>query len=235
MARILIVDDDLDILKMADKILSHSGHLVITTDNALRALDLLEYTTIDLLISDANMPLYSGFELIKTIRSNPKYENLTVAMLTSLRERKDVEKAVKLGVNDYIVKPIDPLLLIQKINTILQKKQPEQKPEILFNTNEPESQATLQFHTQLTSISELGIEIKSTLPLKVGQSINVTAPFFQYLGNQIPPLKIISVEKSLVDEECWKVQLIFLGANESLLKNIRRWILTHGSSHKTAS
>ena len=71
MARILVVDDDADILKLAEQILTAAGHTVIVAEDALRALDWLGQMSFDLLLSDANMPLYSGFDLINTVRENP--------------------------------------------------------------------------------------------------------------------------------------------------------------------
>ena len=68
------------------------------------------------------MPHYTGFELIHTVRNNPKFKHMSIVMLTGLRERKDVERALTVGVDDYIVKPIDPLLLIQKVNSLFEKK-----------------------------------------------------------------------------------------------------------------
>ena len=70
MARILVVDDDTDILKMAEKILVSAGHTVFTAEDALRAIEWLNNITFDLLLSDANMPHYTGFDLINTIKKH---------------------------------------------------------------------------------------------------------------------------------------------------------------------
>src|ERR1700743_1405189 len=99
MARILVVDDDPDILKMAESILVAAGHTVFVAEDALRAIDWLNNVSFDFLFSYAHMPQYSVFDLINTIRNNPRYENLAIAMLTGLRERKDVERALKMGVD----------------------------------------------------------------------------------------------------------------------------------------
>ena len=115
MARILVVDDDTDILKLVERVLGQVGHTVFTAEDPMRAMDLIQRVGFDLLVSDANLPHYSGFDLVQTIRHEPKYANMSIAMLTGLREKKDIERAIKAGVDDYIVKPIDPLILIQKI------------------------------------------------------------------------------------------------------------------------
>src|SRR5210317_1448319 len=110
MARILVVDDDPDILRLADRVLSMGGHIVFRAQDAVRAMDLLNSSMFDLLISDANMPHFSGFDLVRHVRNNKRFNNMAIAMLTGLRERKDIERAVRAGVDDYIVKPIDPMV-----------------------------------------------------------------------------------------------------------------------------
>src|ERR1700735_1237149 len=106
MARILVVDDDGDIWKLVERVFAPGGHAVVTAPDAYQAMDKLDHVDFDLLISDANMPHFSGFELVQTVRKNPRFQNLSIAMLTGLRERKDIERALKVGVDDYIVKPI---------------------------------------------------------------------------------------------------------------------------------
>lgn len=235
MGKILVVDDDPDILKIADRILAHAGHEVKVAENALSALDLLTQTEFDLLISDANMPRYSGFELVQTIRANPRYQKLTIAMLTGLRERKDVEKAVKIGADDYIIKPLDPLLLVQKVAALLQKHQPEQKPEIKLNPEATQSIGYMTISVQLESISELGVVIRTSQQLHAGQTVDLTANFSAQLGDKFPPLKVLNVrtlsEKPLV----YRAELAFLGANEALLQKIRRYIFSHGATNRAAS
>ena len=234
MARLLIVDDDPDILKMAQKILVHAGHEVRVAENALKAIDLLSTHSFDVMVSDANMPMYSGFELVQTVRANPKYEKMAVAMLTGLRERKDVEKALRAGVDDYIIKPLDPLLLVQKISSLLDGRQPTEKPEIKLAHDAPTAKGRLLAAVQVESISELGVVVRTQMLLRVGQAIDLEAVFFEQLGDKIPPLKVLRVEPT--DKPDWqRAQLVFLGAPESLLQKIRRWIFTHGASNRSAS
>lgn len=123
MARILVVDDDPDILKLSERVLADGdGHIVYTATEPMQAMQYLDSLPFDLLISDANMPHYSGYDLVRTLRNNDSFEHLLVAMLTGRRQRKDVERAIQAGVDDYIVKPIDPLILIQKVTALLKKK-----------------------------------------------------------------------------------------------------------------
>jgi CheY-like chemotaxis protein len=122
MFKILLVDDDADIRRYVKKVLERDNHHVVVVDNGLTALNELNNDTYDLLLSDANMPQYSGFDLIRTIRLQAKHKDLLIAMLTGRREKQDIQQAIELGVKDYIVKPIDAQLLTQKVQKILEAK-----------------------------------------------------------------------------------------------------------------
>src|SRR5262249_28829124 len=120
MARILVVDDDKDILKLTERVFPQARHTVFTAEDAFKATDFLDHLDFDMLISDANMPHFSGFELVQTLRRNQRFERLAIAMLTGLRERKDIDRALKAGVDDYIVKPIDPMILMTKVQALFE-------------------------------------------------------------------------------------------------------------------
>lgn len=231
MGRILVVDDDPDILKMAEKVLGSAGHTVFGAEDALRAVDWLNTIEFDLLLSDANMPHYSGFELVNTVRNNAKFDKMAVAMLTGLRERKDVERAVKMGVDDYIVKPLDPLLLIQKVNSLFAKKPPAEYPEIRLEG--AASRASLDWPVTLQSISELGVRMLCEIPLRPGMVLEVRSEFFRTLDVEPPPMKILSVDVDAVTG-MYRAHLIFLGAQEAFLQKVRRWLYTHGAASARA-
>lgn len=230
MARILVVDDDLDILKMAESVLGNAGHTVFVAEDAMRAIDWLNHIDFDLLLSDANMPHYSGFELVGTIKKDAKFKDLAIAMLTGLRERKDVERAVKMGVDDYIVKPLDPMLLVQKVNSLFEKKPPQQYPEITLASSGL-TDGTLKRKIVVESVSELGVRIVSEIPVRPGMTLDITADFFTALDVQVPPMKVLSVELDKATGN-YRAQLIFLGAREAFLQKIRRWLYSHGSANK---
>jgi DNA-binding response OmpR family regulator len=231
MARILVVDDDPDILKMAESILVSAGHTVFVAEDALRAIDWLNNITFDLLLSDANMPQYSGFDLINTVRNNPKYKDLSIAMLTGLRERKDVERALKMGVDDYIVKPLDPMLLIQKINSLFEKRPAQKYAEVHLSPSQ--GKASMKRHITVETISELGIQITTEEPVRIGQVLELNAEIFKTLDIQAPPLK---VQRTEIDPRTglYRSQLIFLGAREAMLQKIRRWLYSHGANQRSA-
>lgn len=231
MARILVVDDDADILKMAEAVLVADGHVVFTAEDGYRAMDWLNHIGFDLLLSDANMPHYSGFELVRTVRSDERFKDMSIAMLTGLRERKDVERAVTAGADDYIVKPLDPLILVQKVNTLFAKRPPAQYPEIKLHGSTL-GQGSIMRPVTVESVSELGVRVVTEVALKPGMVIDIQAEFFRELDVDPPPMKVLSARFDTQTGDCY-AQLIFLGAREAFLQKIRRWLYSHGSSART--
>lgn len=233
MGRILVVDDDPDILVLAEQVLGAAGHTVFVAEDAIRAMDWLNQIDFDLLLSDANMPHYSGFDLIGTLRNDTRYKNMSVAMLTGLRERKDVERAVKMGVDDYIVKPIDPLILVQKINSLFEKRPAQTYPEIsLSGTNM--SKGGILHSVTVEAVSELGARVVCKMPLQIGQVIDLQCEFFRALEVEAPPMKVLNIHLDPATGE-QRVQLIFLGAGEAFLQKIRRWLFSHAGSNRMAA
>src|ERR1700728_3222226 len=132
MVNVLVVDDDKDFLRIVQKVLEAGNFSVVTTTDAMGALELLQKEIFDLILSDANMPGGSGFDLVRTVRRNPDTAMIPIAMLTGRREKEDIQKGLNAGADDYIVKPIDPDHFIDKINTLLKNRTGEVRPEINF-------------------------------------------------------------------------------------------------------
>ena len=115
--KILVVDDDPNILEVLEARLSAAGFEVFKAGNAGSAARILKKNTVDLLLSDVKMPRKSGMELFKEIRDT--LPDLPVIFLTAYGTIPDAVDAIKLGAVDYIPKPFDGKELIEKINKIL--------------------------------------------------------------------------------------------------------------------
>ena len=116
---------------------------------------------------------------------------MAVAMLTSMRERKDIEKAIRAGVDDYIVKPIEPILLIQKVEQIFLKKPPVRHSECVVPENFKMSASKLVMDTKVIRISEIGIVIQTPFNLSEGVLIDVPLEVFRRLELKPPQMKVI--------------------------------------------
>lgn len=119
MPKILVVEDDIDLNNLIRTVLESKGHDVSTAQNGKEALDVLDLTHIDLIISDIMMPQMDGFSLLSDIRQ----ANMTmpVLLITAKGSYDDKNKGFSNGADDYMVKPIDIKELILRVNALLRR------------------------------------------------------------------------------------------------------------------
>jgi len=119
--RFLIVDDSMTMRRIVINSLRNLGYEnFVEAGDGREALDkLASDSTINFIITDWNMPVFSGLELIKAIRSDAKLEHMPVLMVTTRGIKEDIIEALKAKVNNYIVKPFTPHILKEKIEQIL--------------------------------------------------------------------------------------------------------------------
>lgn len=113
--RILAVDDDQVSLKLLVRQLSRAGHLVVTASNGKEALAVALQTNPQIVVTDWMMPEMDGLELCKALRRIRTGRNLYILILTGRAEEDRVVEAFEAGVDDYVVKPFKPKLLLARI------------------------------------------------------------------------------------------------------------------------
>ncbi|MGZ3770026.1 MAG: response regulator transcription factor [Bdellovibrio sp.] len=221
MAKILIVDDQKSVLLTLEALLKKDGHTVIAAVNAWEAMRSLAAGPIDLVITDAVMPGGDGYSLIRTIRKQPTLSKLPVMLLTGKREKDDVNKGIECGADDYIVKPIDPQLLLAKVRNLLVST-PEET--VKFAETPVAFKADIEIRVEIISASELGLKLMSNVPLPVGKILKIQSAFFDEVGIPKTPLRIDSCEDMAGNELSFKVKAHFVGMTEKELMPLRLWI-----------
>jgi len=117
--KILVADDFGTMQKIIRNILMELGYSrMVFANNGKRALDILLKEKFDLVISDWNMPLMTGIELLKHIRANPKIAGTKFIMVTAEGEKERIVEAIEATVDQYIIKPFTAASLKEKIDTI---------------------------------------------------------------------------------------------------------------------
>jgi two-component system chemotaxis response regulator CheY len=117
--KVLIVDDSISMRQMVSFTLKQGGFDVVEAEHGQDALNKLQGTTVDLIITDLNMPVMDGITLIQNVRKQPALKTKPVLMLTTegLASKKEQGKAA--GATGWIVKPFDPEKLLQTITKVL--------------------------------------------------------------------------------------------------------------------
>lgn len=121
MARILVVDDERDVLDAVVPILEDAGHDVITCTNGKDALNQIASDPPDLVVLDIIMPDLNGIEICRQIRTNPFSARLPILFLTAKGRSADVAAGLDAGGDDYLVKPFDVIELPARVRALLRR------------------------------------------------------------------------------------------------------------------
>jgi two-component system alkaline phosphatase synthesis response regulator PhoP len=119
--KILIVDDEPDILELIEYNLKKEGYTVFTANNGLEAIQMAKKHTPDLIILDIMMPKLDGIETCRQLRAMPEFKTTFMVFLTARSEEYSEISGFNVGADDYIAKPIKPRALISRINAILRR------------------------------------------------------------------------------------------------------------------
>jgi DNA-binding response OmpR family regulator len=117
--RILIAEDNLQGAELMEAYLSQSPFEVRTASDGESTLRLVREWRPDILLLDIMMPKLSGYEVCKRLRSDPATRSTPVLMVTALDQPSDVDRAVEVGANDYLTKPINKSELLLRVNAML--------------------------------------------------------------------------------------------------------------------
>jgi len=127
--KILVVDDDPDILEALTMILESQGYQVVTARDGLEGLATLKAENPDLMILDLLMPKMDGFAVCKELQDPrwSKSKDMPILILTSVREeasrrRYELETGLELNVDDYVEKPVSPDILLDRVGKLIKRK-----------------------------------------------------------------------------------------------------------------
>ena len=123
--KVLLVDDEPDILQIISYNLTKEGYQISTAKNGLEALDKIPVFKPDLIILDLMMPQMNGIEVCQILRSKPEYNDTLIIMLTAMSDESSQINGLETGADDYINKPIRPKVLISRVNAIFRRLQKE--------------------------------------------------------------------------------------------------------------
>ena len=119
--KILIADDEPDILEIIQYNLQNEGYEVVAVKNGNEALDQAKKFQPDLIILDIMMPGKSGIEVCNLLRMQPAYNETLIIFLTALSDEGTEIKGLETGADDYLTKPISPKILLSKVNALFRR------------------------------------------------------------------------------------------------------------------
>ncbi len=144
--KILVVDDDPTMVKLINVNLKLNNYAVLEATSGEQALEIVKNEPLDLVVLDIMMPGVDGWEVLKRIRSNPDSQEMPVILVTAKTQDSDVIRGWELGADEYVIKPFNPLLLVEVIKLVLdrsyeerleRRKKQKEKLEVLRSLSRP--------------------------------------------------------------------------------------------------
>ncbi|HMO01447.1 MAG TPA: response regulator transcription factor [Oligoflexia bacterium] len=167
-AKIMVVEDELDILELIIYNLSKEGYTVKGVTNGEEALSALTEFSPDLLILDLMLPGMDGFEVCAEIRRSRLHQQIPIFMLTAKGEEADVVSGLEVGADDYLSKPFSPKILLARVRSLLRRQNRRTKN-----------------HDQVLKSGELTIDTNAHQVLIKNRKLNLTGTEFKLLHHLV--------------------------------------------------
>ena len=162
--RILVVDDEEDILELVRFHLTREGYQLTLAATGEKALKKAKHETFDLIVLDLMLPGLDGLEVAKALKADARTKGVPIVMLTAKGEDADVVSGLEIGADDYITKPFSPRVLTARVKAVLRRR----------------SRAALD-DTKVITIHELEIHPGRRTVLAGGKALELTFTEFQLL------------------------------------------------------
>lgn len=148
--KILIADDEPDIVEIISFHLEKAGYIVASAKDGSEAIEKAKQFQPDCIILDIMMPKRNGFEVCEYLRSNNEFDNTFIVLLTALNDETSHIKGLELGGDDFVSKPISPKVLVSRINALYRRIQPVSSEKKIIQVKDLIIDAT-QYKTSINS------------------------------------------------------------------------------------
>ncbi len=121
---VLVIDDEIHMLRLIQRILEMAGFSVVGSDSGKYALEVLQNpdTRPDVITCDISLPDMDGFEVLRRVKSDASLQHIPVIMLTAMGQHRDADRAKKMGASDFLTKPFSATTLIDVLHRQLGEK-----------------------------------------------------------------------------------------------------------------
>lgn len=131
--KVLIADDEPDILEILKYNLEKEGYGVITAKDGNEALDKAKQNYPDLIVLDLMMPKKNGMEVLELLRLQPVFKDTLIMFLTAINDESTQLKGFSTGADDYISKPVSPGVFVSKVNALFRRMKKPENARIVFD------------------------------------------------------------------------------------------------------
>ena len=184
--RILIADDEPDILEIISYNLTKEGYEVITAKDGDEAIEKAKLVKPHLIILDIMMPHKTGIEVCAILRSQPQFQQTLIIFLTALSDEPSHIKGLETGADDYISKPISPKMLISRVNALFRRVRKEDgKPLKVGNITIDPVKFVVEIDGREIMLAKKEFELLFLLAAKPGRVFLRNEILSQVWGNEV--------------------------------------------------
>ncbi|NJR51795.1 MAG: response regulator transcription factor [Leptolyngbyaceae cyanobacterium CSU_1_3] len=173
--RLLLIDDDPNLILLVKDYLEFRGYEVITAENGREALEVLEQEVPDMIICDVMMPEMDGYSLVSAIRSDPKTSWIPVLFLSAKGQSQDRVKGLNIGADVYMVKPFEPEELVAQVESSLkQASRLIQHKDAKGGDNAPKIQVPFDVELTPTELRVVQFVARGMANREIAEELNVS-------------------------------------------------------------
>lgn len=202
--RVLICDDLQDNRDLLTDFLKLIKCESDTAENGIECLEMLRAGSYDLVLLDIMMPKMNGYDTLERIKADDGLKHIPVIMITAVPEMKSVVKCIKMGAEDYLIKPFDATLLLARVNATLEKKRLRDKERALLSRLQVEQQRSerLLLNVLPEAIAERLKADESTIADSFANATVLFADIvdFTHLSSDVPPRELVGTLNDIFTE-----------------------------------
>jgi signal transduction histidine kinase len=170
-SQVLIVDDDEAVRIYLTRQLRQYCQTVITAENGRQAIDLLKSQEFDLLLLDILMPEIDGFQVLETAKTIPSLDHLPIVMISAVDDLESLIKCIELGAEDYLFKPVNPVLLKARVSACIERKSLRDKEQAYLEQLQAEKAAAEAANRAKSAfLANMSHELRTPLNAIIGYS-----------------------------------------------------------------
>lgn len=217
--QILYIDDNEMDIKVATLALAKLGYECVGFTDFKKALEWTDSNLPQLILLDLQMPGTTGYKLMPLLRAKPKMDQIPIIIISGKNQAQDVRLAIKSGATDYIIKPIDPMVLQEKVERVQNAKM----TDFVEIPVPPNLMPNVHFMNPVTvqSVSEFGIRITSPQAMIAGDTIELGGLLAEQMGVEQIWLRAVHVERRAAQKD-YVILFSFIGISEKERQVIRR-------------
>ena len=172
--RLLLIDDDPNLILLVKDYLEFRGYEVITAENGREALEVLETDVPDMIVCDVMMPEMDGYDFVSNVRENERTSWIPVLFLSAKGQAQDRVKGLNVGADVYMVKPFEPEELVAQVEASLKQAFRQKQQSIEGVDNESKIQVPFDVHLTQTEMKVVQFVARGLANKNIADELNVS-------------------------------------------------------------